>query len=174
MIEAQARQIYDPTTKVFNLEKQRVTDMEDNTRVTLPKPLPPAEEAAIEMRRNIYKKLEKDYLEKNCKKDGKQPSNLTPAQETGLKRLQKRIKEKEIVVMMTDKSNKLAVTTLEDYMMMGEKHIKEDKEITRDEIREKEKILNGHSSMWIKMWGVSEAHGQVGRAGLHTQEMLLI
>ena len=35
---------------------------------------------------------------------------------------------------------------------------------TLDEITEKEKILNGHSSMWIKMWGIGEKWNHQGRA----------
>ena len=161
--EGKARQVYDPEKKIFDLGKQRVTDMEDNSRVTLPKPLPPGDEANVEIRRNLYTKLGADYKEKFCDKEGKQPTNLTPIQEKGLKRLQKRIREKEIVVMMTDKSSKFAVTTMEEYLKLGEQHTGKDKEITRQEITEREKILNGHSSMWIKMWGISEAHNQVPR-----------
>ena len=162
-IEAMSRQIFDPKTKVFNLQKQRVTDMEDNARVTLPKPLPPSDEANIEIRRNMYKKMEDDYKEKYCDSAGKQPSNLTKQQEIGLKRLRKRLREKEIIIMKTDKSNKFSVTSVEDYIKLGEEHTGKDKEITLAEITEREKILNGHCSMWIKMWGVAEAHNQSDR-----------
>jgi hypothetical protein len=39
---------------------------------------------------------------------------------------------------------------------MGEEHTRKDKEVTRDEIREREKVINGHSCMWIKMTGMGE------------------
>ena len=32
-----------------------------------------------------------------------------------------------------------------------------------DKIIEREKFLNGHSAMWIKIWGIGEAHKQTGR-----------
>ena len=162
-LENKTRQVFDPETKTFDFRKQRVTDIEDNVRVTLPKPLKPPDEAAIEMRREIYRKLEADYRREKCDKNGKQPTNLTKTQEIGLKKLKKRIKDGEIHIMKTDKSNKFAVTTLENYIEMGQKHIRNDREVSYEEITEREKILNGHSSMWIKMWGVCEAHDQVDR-----------
>ena len=36
IMEGKTRQVYDPETKTFDLGKQRVTDMEDNSRVSLP------------------------------------------------------------------------------------------------------------------------------------------
>ena len=140
-LEGQGCQVFEPEEQRFDLRKQRVTDMEDNARVNLPKPLVPAEEATIEIRRNAYRKLEEDY------KNGKQPSNLTKSQENGLKSLRKRIKDKSIIVMSTDKSKKLAVTSLEDYLKLGKIHTDKDREIAHREIAEREKILNAHSAM---------------------------
>ena len=74
----------------------------------------------------------------------------------GLKSLQRRIKEREIVVMSTDKSCKLAVTTMDKYLEMGAVHTRLDKEISREEFIEIEKIVNGHTAMHIKMQGMGE------------------
>ena len=35
-IEAKSRQVFDGERQVLDMRKQRVTDMEDNSRVTLP------------------------------------------------------------------------------------------------------------------------------------------
>ena len=48
--------------------------------------------------------------------------------------------------------------TKEDYIKLGEEHVRKDKEITLDEVKEKEKILNSHSLAWLKMWNTGEAH----------------
>ena len=141
--EAKSRQVFDGEKKILDLRKQRVTDMEDNSRVTLPHPLPPNYEADIEMRRTVYKRLEGEYRRENCGDKGEQPSNLTKSEENGLKRLKKRIKAKEIVVMRTEKSNKFAVATFEKYIELGTPHFGKDREITMKEIIEREKFLNG-------------------------------
>ena len=57
--------------------------------------------------------------------------------------------------MKTDKSNKFAVTHRQQYLEMGANHITKDKAIDRAEIREREKVINGHTSMWLKMTTVT-------------------
>ena len=44
--------------------------------------------------------------------------------------------------MKTDKSSKLAATDKETYLAMGQKHTSKDREIGKEEIKEREKILN--------------------------------
>ena len=45
--DAQKRQIFDPINKVLDLRRRRVTDLKENSKVYLPKPLPSNEEAKI-------------------------------------------------------------------------------------------------------------------------------
>ena len=68
--------------------------------------------------------------------------------------LKKRIEAEEIIVMETDKSGKLAITTRETYLQLGEAHTCGDRLVSGLEIREIDKHLNSHSSMWIKMTGM--------------------
>ena len=74
-----------------------------------------------------------------------------------------RIKTGEIIVMLTDKSGKLAVITLEDYLKMGEVHTANDTEVTEMKARELERRINGHTSMWIKMSNMGENHRHTER-----------
>ena len=155
-IEARSRQIFDPEKKVFDQRNRRCTDLKENLEVVLPKPLGAREEACIEMRRGVYEKIFNDFKKKNCDKRGKQKTNLTEPEEMGIKSLEKRIEAEEILVVKTDKSNRLAVIKRADYLEMGRKSIENDKEVSRKEIIEKEKILNGHSRMWCKMQNMGE------------------
>ena len=139
--EAKSRQTFDPVRKVYDDRKRRVTDLQECSRVTLPKPLPTKEEALIEMRREIHGKIYEEYRQEFCSKEGDQKPNLTEAEAAGLKSLQKRIKEGELVIMKTDKSSKFCVTTREEYIKMGEAHTKKDKKIKREEIHELEKQI---------------------------------
>ena len=59
--EAKSRSIFDPIEKTLDLRKRRVTDLKENSRVHLPRPLPAIEEAKIEIRRNKYEKVFSEY-----------------------------------------------------------------------------------------------------------------
>ena len=134
--EARSRLTFDPQTKVYNDRKRRVTDLEECSRVTLPKPLPTKHETLIEMRRSIHTTIYKDHRRLKCNKKGEQESNLNEEQQQGLKSLLTRIKNKEIVVLKTDKSGKLCVATMEEYVKMGQKHTRKDRIVYRREIQE--------------------------------------
>ena len=43
--------------------------------------------------------------------------------------------------------------TMETYIKAGEVHVKDDKEMTPDELRKNQKHLNGHISMLLKFFG---------------------
>ena len=152
--EAEARRIYDPVRKQFDYGKKKATDNKHNTRVHLPKPLDPHQEAHLEVRITEWKKAFKEYKEKNSDEKGNQPSNLSPAQRRGLASLKKRIEEGEIVVCPTDKSGKLAVMSLELYEAAGRIHTTNDIEVDFDQIKEVEKRTNGHCSMLIKIFNI--------------------
>ena len=107
----------------------------------------------------IYKK----YREEVCNKKGEVRGNLTEDEKDGLKSLQKRIKEQEIIILKTDKSGKLCVTTREEYRKMGEEHTNKDEVIDRKGIIEKERQRNGHVFFWAKMWGSGDEHGHRDR-----------
>ena len=59
-------------------------------------------------------------------KNGEQPTNLTESQQIGLKSLKKRVKEAQIIILKTDKSGKLCVATVEEYIRMGQVHTGKD------------------------------------------------
>ena len=154
--EARARQFYDPEENTYDYRKKRVTDIRENSRVTLPRPVLEIQEAGIAMRRERVNSIAAEYIRENCNEKNEQEPNLTVGEAKGLKSLQRRIKEREIVVMSTDKSCKLAVTTMDKYLEMGAVHTRLDKEISREEFIEIEKIVNGHTAMHIKMQGMGE------------------
>ena len=162
-IEAESRQPYDYKNKSLDLRKRRVTDLKENSRVILPRPLSTTEEAFIAVRRENVHNIFKEYSKEMCQEDGEQKSNLTPAQMRGLKKIRKRIKAGEIVILLTDKSGKLAVTTMESYIKMGEVHIQEDREVTMESCKEIQRKLNGHMSMWLKISGMGENWRQYDR-----------
>ena len=162
-LEEKTRQTYDPETRTYNDQNRRVTDIQECSRVTLPRPLPTKQEAFIEIRRDVHSKIYREYRQEYCNKKGEQHTNLTEQEQRGLKKLQKRIKENNLVILKTDKSGKFATTNLENYLKMGQEHTDKDKIITRTEIREIETVLNCHCRAWCKIWRTGKNHGHTGR-----------
>ena len=162
-MEARTRQVFNPVEKEYDERKRRVTDLKECSRVTLPKPLPAAEEAKIELRRNIHTEIYENFRKENCNKAGEQRSNLTREEQEGLKSLEKKIKDRKIIVIKTDKSSKFAVCSEEAYLRMGRVHTIKDKVINRKELLEAEKILNFHCVAWGKMWGSGDNHDHRSR-----------
>ena len=66
---------------------------------------------------------------------------------------------KEIIIMLTDKSGKFAVSDVESYIEMGAVHTSKDTEVGDETVRKIQKMYNGHSSMWLKMANVGEKWG---------------
>ena len=161
--EARTRMIYDTKRRLFDDQKRRVTDLAECARITLPKAMSIKNEALMEVRRNTNEKVYNNYRGEVCNKKGEVKGNLDEDEKEGLKSLQKRIREGEVIVMKTDKSGKLCICTRDEYRIMGEKHTAKDEKIGRKGIIEIEKNLNGHVFFWAKMWGSGDSHGQRDR-----------
>ena len=93
--DAMTREVYDPEEKVFNMQKQRVTDLKHNAYVILPPAQEIDYESLLELRRQKQSQIFKDYVRDNCDEKGRQRSNITKQQARGLKKLRKRIGGKE-------------------------------------------------------------------------------
>ena len=128
--------------------------------MTLPKAVKELQEAGIEIRRQNLRKTVREYRENVKDGKGASKSNLTQNEQAGLKSLKRRLMDGEIIIMRSDKSSKLAITDVETYLKLGEKHIKKDKEITLKEVAGMEKDVNGHTAMCIKMTGMGKGWGQ--------------
>ena len=161
--DAKSRMIYDPENLTYNDHNRRVTDMDECSRVTLPKPLPIQEEAKIEIRREMHSKIFNDYVKEFCNERGEQKSNLREEEQKGIKKLQKRVQEGKGVVMKTDKSGKMCICTREKYLELGMQHVAGDRVINREELRDIERHLNGHGMAWSKIWGTGKAHNHEDR-----------
>ena len=170
-VEAKERQVFDAVERRYDERKRRVTDLRESNRITLPKPLPATEEAKIEIRREIHRDIYDKYRNNNCSKNGDQESNLSKEQQEGLKSLEKKVKERKIIVMKTDKSSRFAVCSEEAYLRMGQAHTSKDRRIERKDLIEIEKNLNAHCVAWSKLWRSGENHDHKGRI-VHSKKTL--
>ena len=108
---ARTRQVFDPIGRTYDERRRRVTDLAECSRVTLPRPLSVIREAEIENRRSLHDKIYQEYRAEKCNDKGEQENNLTWEEKKGLKSLMQRVSKGEILVMKTDKSGKMSVTT---------------------------------------------------------------
>ena len=154
---ASSEMVYDPVRNEYDARKMRVTNLAENTRITLPKPLKPIHEAKIEIRRKEYLKVFERYKRNETVK-GKQDNNMTEKEEKGLKSIRNRVEKGEIVVLKTDKSSKLAVMKTDEYLKMGRGTRTKDKKVERGEIIKRERRINEHTEMWVRMTRAGEDH----------------
>ena len=150
-IEAEGRRIYDPINKIFDHGNKRCTDMVENKKVNLPKPVDCFSESSMKM---LYDKIMKTFYEyraKKCTENGDQTPNLTPKEIRGLRKLRKRVQNKSIVVLKTDKSGKLTTMKRELYEKMGLDNCKKDKPISRKDVVKIERRLNEQVRFWARI-----------------------
>ena len=60
-------------------------------------------------------------------------------------------------------SGKLIPTTPDIYRKMGEKHTDKDTEVQIETLEKTSKLVNAHTSMWIKMMNLGKTNKQAGR-----------
>ena len=161
--EVMTRTIFDTKERRYDDRKRSVTDLKECAKITLARPLDIKHESLIEMRRGTNERIYNEYRKEECNQKGEVKGNLTEDEKEGLKSLQKRMRNQEIVICKSDKSGKLCVVSREEYIRMGQEHTSKDVEIDRKTIIEKEKQLNGHVFFWSKMWGSGEDHNHRDR-----------
>ena len=154
--EAKSQSIFDRINRIIDMRNRRVTDMKENSRIHLPKPLPANEEAKIEIRRDHYEKVFQKYFQEKCSEKGNQSSNMTQSQLRDLTKLKKRVAEGEIIILMTDKTGRFSIADIESYIEMGRVHTDKDTEVGDEEVKRIQRLFNGHTAMWLKFSNMGE------------------
>lgn len=161
--QKEKREIFDQQTGKLTMSKMAVTDTKFNTRSFPPRESEVNEEILIQARKQIVTKSFEDIMGTDCDESGKQKkSNMTEHQSKGKKKLMKRVKEGEIVITTTDKSGKYAVVEPSLYKEAAKVHLKDD-EITMDEVKNTETLMNRHAAQIIKSLKMGTRHGKNGQ-----------
>jgi hypothetical protein len=163
-VEAETRNTYDEVVRIYDVRKKNIRDIKQNPRITLPRALTGPEEAVIACVKQDMSEIYREYLAKNCDEKGRitQP-NLSSKELRGLRSLLKRIKNREVMVLPSDKSGKLTVVSWDIYIQNMQKIIGEDKAVGWSEVGPTQARLNGHCSMWLKMTSMGSDWNQAQR-----------
>ena len=80
--------MFDSLTGTITMGNRRPTDCKNNLRTYLPEPRPVLEEAELLMRKEIWSKSVKEYMQENCDENGVQDfSNLDAEELKGINSL---------------------------------------------------------------------------------------
>ena len=160
--EARVRQIFDHDSNSIKFSNKRATDYKQNASIYLPKAVNIKRETEIGIRKakllEVAKEVRGEISERKASN-----SNLSRETREGLRSLQKRSKEGEIVIAETDKSGKFCVFSMEEYLKAGEVHTKNDVEIDEKDLKEIQRTLNATCSMFLKIFRVGEHSDYVER-----------
>ena len=111
-------------------------------------------------RREKLLDVAKQYIKERCNSKGEiLDSNYSDQEKRGVKKLKKRIKEREIVVRPTDKSHKLCVCSWDNYVEQGKVHVGKDRKVNWSEISEMQKICNVTARALTKIFKIGEGTG---------------
>ena len=173
IMEAMERQVFNPKEKTFDYSKRRTTDLKENGFIHLPKAISPRLESELELIRKIVmeefhkyrNEIDAKQSQQIRKKKGNNQewSNLTKKEKSGLKRLKKRIKRGEIVILKSDKSGRMIAMKKDEYLKMGLKSNEADKKLNRKEIKDIETEINDHTRMLCKVFNAGEHHDHLSR-----------
>ena len=121
--EAKTAMVYLKSEKVLNLGKLKATDYKYNKHIFLPKGETAEKEALHEVRRMSMLEAFKETMGKHSERKDKQKieTNLTKLELAGMKSLQRRVKNEELIVTETDKSGRFCVLKTGQYYKAGEK-----------------------------------------------------
>ena len=151
-LEAESRNPYDEVVRIFDVRKKNIRDIKQNPRITLPRALTGPEEAVIACVKEDMSEIYREYVAKNCdEKGGITKPNLSNRELRGLRSLLNRIKNREVMVVPSDKSGKLTVVGWDLYIQNMMKIIGDDKAVGWSEVGPTQARMNGHCSMWLKM-----------------------
>ena len=117
-------EVFDLESKVMDYGNRRVTEIPTCQRLILPKPAPVREETAMATLRDELLDEAIEFIRNECNEKGYPiNSNFSETESAGIREIQQKIKEKEVVVFKTDKSSKLCIDTVENYTEAVKEHI---------------------------------------------------
>ena len=110
----------------------------------------------------MYCNVTKDYIHEFCNDNGTQTNdNLTKAERRGIKKLNARAKDGQIVINQSDKSDLISISTRDNYLEQGAQHIgKRDQKLNWKQVNQLRETISKHSKALANIFKVGENHGK--------------
>ena len=106
----QEKTVHDVAESTINFNKQRVTDLPFNRRITVPPPRDDTSEIVFANMKTRIVNAAQRYIDLNCdSKDNIKNQNVDKYELEGLRSLKKRVNDGEILVVPTDKSGRMDI-----------------------------------------------------------------
>ena len=144
---------FSTSTKQFDINKLKVTELPYNPSVMMPKPDKMESEIKYQQFKNEVRIIANEISAKT-----KEWSNLLKNEKNGLKSIKCKIKDNELICYQTDKSGRWSCDSESNYIKACEKHVNDENisEKSNDEQREAERTLNCHSLALLRMLGIRD------------------
>ena len=143
--QVETKTVYNEPAGTMDFTKQTVTGLPTCRRIFVPGPASDHVEITLAHIKQGIDLITDKYIKDNCDSKGNQKaSNLSKDEVAGLKSLKKRVADNEILIVPTDKTGKITVTTPERYIASMQPHVANDVIITWKEKESIERRLNGH------------------------------
>ena len=109
------------------------------------------------VRRERLLDVVESFISEKCDEKGQiKESNYYEQEKRGVKKLSKRVKDKEIVIRPTDKSHKLCVCSWDNYVEQGKVHVKKDRRVEWAEIESMQRVCNVTAKALTNIFRIGE------------------
>lgn len=141
-----------PKTNILTFTETRATSWKNNKRVKFADEYDENDTARKLFIKGELMKTAEEYVKMNCNEDGSiKNNNISVTQEKSIKDLKKRVKDENLVIYQTDKTNNFVVGTLDNAEHKMQKHLKNDEVISAKKIRSIDRQLNSEADDWIEI-----------------------
>ena len=155
------KEFFDKEESTFNINRLKATSLPYNHQVSLPLYIGEEEETFKKFKDSVMIKID-DMIEKS---KSWEKSSISKTAREGMKKLKKRIDQKEIVCYETDKSGRWSIDSIDNYEKACKEQLSVDKmtEITEEEHTRAEIEMNAEATALTFMMGFDEEEGGDGR-----------
>ena len=134
----------------------KVSEFKTNGRIYAPRAGTKHVEVIIE---RMKSELIKEGMKEVCKSSNK-PTNLSEEEYEGMNMIKKRIKNKELLVVRSDKTRKNITMPMEMYKECGRKHTDKDENISWKKVKTIERTAIHHSKFVRKIFNIGQTKDQ--------------
>ena len=174
------REVYCHDTATMTFANRVVTDIPTCRRTNPPGTLPNSQSVILNNMKSRIVEVSKGYKSDNCDKRGvHNTSNITKEEAIGIKAIKERVREKEWVIMPSDKSGRLTANLQDNYLERLAPHMEGDKIVSQGDLHGIEREMNAHSVQFGRFlrlgerWNANGKHWTRIKSALRTKNCLI-